>query len=66
MFIASTAGDDLKSSVSGLKVKPKIETFLFFNVDKMDSANKTILFGRSALISKIAFKRGVWTLFLLE
>ena len=36
MSMASNAGEDLKSLVSGLKVKPRIETLLFFNVPKME------------------------------
>ena len=63
--MASNAGEDLKSSVSGLKVKPRIETFLFFNVPKIYSDNITILFGLSAFISNIALSNGVLILFLL-
>ena len=62
--MASNAGEDLKSSVSGLKVKPRIETFLFFNVPKIYSDNITILFGLSAFISNIALSNGVLILFL--
>ena len=59
IFIASNAGEDLTSSVSGLKVKPRIVIFLFFNVPKIDSDNNTILFGLSAFISNIALSKGV-------
>jgi hypothetical protein len=62
--IASNAGEDLISSVSGLKVKPRIVIFLFFSVPKIDSDNNTILFGLSAFISNIALSNGVCILFL--
>ena len=62
--IASRAGDDLKSSVSGLKVKPRIEIYLSFNSPKIYSDNKTILFGLSAFMFKIALSNGVWILCL--
>ena len=57
--IASSAGDDLKSLVSGLKVKPRIEIFLSFKSPKIFADNETILFGLSAFMFKIALSKGV-------
>ena len=65
ILIASNAGDDLKSSVSGLKVKPKIEIVLFSSEPSIYSANNIILFGRSALMSKTACNNGVLISFFL-